>query len=63
MDNPPLDRQQQIKFMTEAAKRRAERHERLAVDPEFLSILRQPAESNQQGNGSGGAVTRPSGSR
>jgi hypothetical protein len=44
MMDRPMTRDQQIKFMTEAANRRAQRHERWSSDEEFKEILRQPAQ-------------------
>jgi hypothetical protein len=44
MHDRPMTRDQQIKFMTEAAERRAERRARWSEDEKFKEILREPAQ-------------------
>lgn len=44
MTDAPMTRDQQIAFMKNAAKRRAQRHARWNADEDFKNVLRQKAE-------------------
>lgn len=48
MNEAPMNREQQIKFMTEAAKRRAHNRERWSDDDQVKKMLSEPAEFLEQ---------------
>jgi len=43
MSEAPINREKQIQFMKEAAKRRAERHKRWSGSAQLKAVLREPA--------------------